>query len=458
MIKYNLVEKNLPAPKSKYRKRKFKTSSGKTYKSPTAGSTVSVRPNVNWFKDDDGRNALDHLSMTLHKGSIKSGTPEGPKSHAAHAVVLTDVNLHPDDVINHSSRKRALSKGLNKKGFPYKDPHAFAHGKLVSGGRAPDVGSVAGMKRLKYDIVQGYYHLEGDANKKPVIHANRMVAIADHNPLGVRGGFYVSNVKHARKNTKFAHQSQEESYVEATGVELLLDEEAYRLLIEDRGSSMPSLDEAINTVLNEGSTLEKPSSKGDLIYRVAKSHGYSNVDVEGTMLRHDDGHALIINPDGGWIHKHSKEDKMVDGKGGRSLDTHLEKHHGGPKSLGAALARGHKVVYRYSDGPKKGQVHAVVPEINEGASLGPVYEIDRIRNMLINFGYNPLISGIEFAKASAAGNQVFENPDGSKVSIVITGTDKTHGTWTFESKMKTKCGKSKKTLELLLLGHAMGEN
>ena len=93
----------------------------------------------------------------------------------------------------------------------------------------------------------------------------------------------------------------------------------------------------------------------------------------------------------------------------------------------------------------------------EGVSLGPVYEIDRIRNMLINFGYNPLISGIEFSKASAAGNQVFEHHDGSKVSISVVGTDDSRGTWTFESKMKTKKGKSKKALEICLLNHALGD-
>jgi hypothetical protein len=343
LINYNLIEKILPAAKSKYRKRAFKTSSGKSYKVPTSGSRASVRPNVNWFKDDEGRNTLDHLSMTLHKGDIKKGNPDGPKSHAAHAVVLADVNLHPDVVINHSSRKRALSKGLNKKGFPYKDPHAFAHGKVVSGGRSPKIDSIKGMKRLKYDIVQGYYHLESDKEKKPVVRAKEMVAISDHNPLGVRGGFYVRNVKHAKKNSQFDYQTQEESYAEDDTIELILDEEAYGLLCEGRDTPMTSLNEAIETILHEG-------------------------------------------------------DK-----------------------------------------------------------LGPVYEIDRIRNMLINFGYNPMISGIEFAKASAAGNQVFEHCDGSKVSICITGTDKTHGTWTFESKMKTKAGKSKKALELLLLNHAMGD-
>ena len=343
MINFLLIEKILPAPKSNYRKTNFKSPSGKAYKPPKAGALVSIRPNVNWFKDDSGRNTLDHLSITLHQGDIKKGKPSAPKSHAAHAVVLSDVNLNPDVVINHASRKRALSKGLNKQGYPYKDPHAFAHGKVVSDGRAPRIESLKGMSRLKYDIAQGYYHLESDKNKNPVIHAKEMIAMSDHNPLGVRGGFYVRDVKHARKHSRFDYQSNEESYASVDTIKLVLDEEAYSLLCEGRRASMTSLNEAIETILHEGAT------------------------------------------------------------------------------------------------------------------LGPVYEIDRIRNMLINFGYNPMVSGIEFAKASTAGNQVFEHCDGSKVSICMTGTDKTHGTWTFESKMKTKAGKSKKALELFLLNHAMGD-
>ena len=359
MIKYILLEMALPKGPMPYR-RKFLRNTGTvksggesisvSYGAPRTGMKVNVRPNVRWTQDDEGKvtddkgrtYALDHVSMTLHKGDIKAGTPTSKKTHAAHVVVLRDVDLNPDNVIHHPTRIRDLNAPKTKLGLPRKTPHAYAHGTLVSGGFAPSVDSIDGMERLAYNPKLGVYHLQSDKSARPVVWTKNLIGIADGNPMGIRGGFYVSGHLHAEPGQVFAHSSKNETFVSGEKIALILDEHALNLLIEE--VEMDSLDEAIDKVLNEG------------------------------------------------------------------------------------------------------------------ASLGPVYEIDRIRNMLINFGYNPLISGIEFAKASAAGNQVFENPDGSKVSIVITGTDKTHGTWTFESKMKTKCGKSKKTLELLLLGHAMGDN
>ena len=360
MIKFILFEMALPKGSMPYRKR-FLRNTGTVksggvsrtvkYGAPRSGMKFSVRPNVRWTQDDEGkvtddegrRYALDHLSMTLHKGDIKAGTPTSKKTHAAHAVVLSDVDLHPDNVIHHPTRKRDLNAPKTKLGLPRKTPHAYASGTLVSGGFAPSIDSIDGMERLVYNPKLGVYHLQSDKSARPIIWTKNLIGISDGNPLGVRGGFYVSGYLHAEPNQVFSHSSKNETFVSGEKkISLILDEHALNLLIGD--VEMDSLNGAINKVLNEG-----------------------------------------------------------------------------------------------------------VP-------LGPVYEIDRIRNMLINFGYNPLISGIEFSKASAAGNQVFENPDGSKVSIVVAGTDKTHGNWTFESKMKTKCGKSKKALEILLLNHAMGDD
>lgn len=171
-----------------------------THPAPRKGSKYWARPNVRAVAG-----GVRHEGVTLYASpltALTSPTP-GKKTHAADSLVMSDVDLSPELVIHHPTRKSAIRKLQSvdtevKKGR--RTPHAYAYGKVLIGGRSPKV-DVSTMARLQYSLGGGHYHLDDDKSKKVVTGADLLVMVPDGHQEGVRGGFYVAGPKYSGKRS-----------------------------------------------------------------------------------------------------------------------------------------------------------------------------------------------------------------------------------------------------------------